>query len=178
MLDFIEERLSELEKEKEELTEYEQLDKHRRALEYNLYDKELVKANEMLGRIEVEREGDSEKLQALHARLREIQDDLQQEEEALSTVRLMLDRLVTRKAEKAADVAETLKRRTAIEVELQETEVCIWCMYMHVLQITILYLVCKIIIIIFLLPVFVSLSSHNAFLFQPFSPFLFLTLSI
>ena len=37
VLNFIEERLGELEKEKEELSEYEQLDKHRRALEYNLY---------------------------------------------------------------------------------------------------------------------------------------------
>ena len=48
VLTYIEERLSELDKEKEELREYEQLDKHRRALEYNIYDKELAKANEQV----------------------------------------------------------------------------------------------------------------------------------
>lgn len=46
VLQFIEDRLSELEQEKEELTDYEQLDKSRRALEYNIYDHELVKANQ------------------------------------------------------------------------------------------------------------------------------------
>lgn len=43
VLTFIEERLGELELEKKELTEYEQLDKQRRALEYSLYDKEYKK---------------------------------------------------------------------------------------------------------------------------------------
>lgn len=43
VLTFIEERLGELEQEKKELTEYEQLDKQRRALEFSLYDKEYKK---------------------------------------------------------------------------------------------------------------------------------------
>jgi structural maintenance of chromosome 3 (chondroitin sulfate proteoglycan 6) len=123
VLNFIEERLSELETEKEELTEYEQLDKHRRALEYNLYDKELSKASEQLGRIEVVREEQREMQQGLHARLREIQDELQIGEESISMTRQALDRLSTRRAEKAADLSATLQRRSVIEVELQETEV-------------------------------------------------------
>ena len=122
-MNFIEERLSELETEKAELTEYEQLDKHRRALEYNLYDKELSKASEQLGQIEVVREEERDKQQELHGRLRGIQDELQIEEETVSTVKQSLDRLAARRAEKAADLAEILTRRSAIEVELQETEV-------------------------------------------------------
>jgi structural maintenance of chromosome 3 (chondroitin sulfate proteoglycan 6) len=43
VLTFIEERLSELEKEKEELTEFDQLDKKRRALQSTIYDKEFNK---------------------------------------------------------------------------------------------------------------------------------------
>lgn len=124
MLNFIEERLGELETEKEELTEYEQLDKHRRALEYNLYDKELSKANEMLMKLEVNREEGREKQQDLHANLRSIQDELQVEEESLFDIKQALDRLSTRKAEKTADLSETLGRRSAIEVDLQEAEVC------------------------------------------------------
>lgn len=123
MLNFIEERLAELETEKEELTEYEQLDKHRRALEYNLYDKELSKATEQLGQIEVVREEERDRQQGLHARLRAIQDELQVEEELGLTVRQALDRLAARRAEKASDLAEVVSRRSAIEVELQETEV-------------------------------------------------------
>ena len=123
MLNFIEERLTELETEKEELTEYEQLDKHRRALEYNLYDKELTKASEQLGQIEVVREEERDRQQVLHARLRGIQDELQIEEESVSTVRQALDRLAARRAEKASELVEILGRRSAIEVELQETEV-------------------------------------------------------
>jgi structural maintenance of chromosome 3 (chondroitin sulfate proteoglycan 6) len=40
---FIDERLGEIEKEKEELTEFDLLDKKRRALQYTIHDKELTK---------------------------------------------------------------------------------------------------------------------------------------
>ena len=69
------------------------------------------------------REEEREKQQELHGRLRGIQDELQIEEETVSTVKLSLDRLAARRAEKAADLADVLTRRSAIEVELQETEV-------------------------------------------------------
>ena len=115
--------MTELETEKEELTEYEQLDKHRRALEYNLYDKELSKATEQLGQIEVVREEERDRQQRLHARLRAIQDELQVEEELGLTIRQALDRLGARKEEKVSELAEIVSRRSAIEVELQETEV-------------------------------------------------------
>ncbi|CAM9143588.1 unnamed protein product, partial [Discosporangium mesarthrocarpum] len=45
VINYIEERLSELEEEKEELGAYQKHDRHRRALEYTLYDKELRQAS-------------------------------------------------------------------------------------------------------------------------------------
>jgi len=47
MLDMIKERLKTLEKEKQELKAYQELDRERRALEYTIYSKELfdTKAN-------------------------------------------------------------------------------------------------------------------------------------
>lgn len=69
------------------------------------------------------REEEREKQHDLHGRLRGIQDELQIEEETVSTVKQSLDRLAARRAEKAADLADVLTRRSAIEVELQETEV-------------------------------------------------------
>lgn len=48
MLTYIEERLSSLEEEKEELREYQKLDKMRRSLEYTIHDKELKDTREKL----------------------------------------------------------------------------------------------------------------------------------
>lgn len=119
---FIEERLGELEREKEELTEYEQLDKHRRALEYNLYDKELTKATEQLSQIEGTRDDERERQQSLYAQLRTIQDELQGDEETLAAARQALDRLSSRKKEKGTEMNQMLKKRSSVEVELQEVD--------------------------------------------------------
>lgn len=43
VLALIEERLGELEREKAELTEYENLDRQRRALDYTLYERQCSK---------------------------------------------------------------------------------------------------------------------------------------
>lgn len=43
VLQLIEERLGELEREKAELTEYEELDRQRRALDFTLYEKQCAK---------------------------------------------------------------------------------------------------------------------------------------
>lgn len=48
VVQYLEERLRELDEEKEELKKYQQLDKQRRSLEYTLYDKELDEARHHL----------------------------------------------------------------------------------------------------------------------------------
>ena len=48
VITFIDERLGEIEKEKEELTEFDMLDKKRRALQYTIHDKELSKVRLLL----------------------------------------------------------------------------------------------------------------------------------
>lgn len=50
-LAYIEERLKELENEKDELKEYQELDRERRALEYTIYDKELNEAQDKLSEV-------------------------------------------------------------------------------------------------------------------------------
>lgn len=54
MLQYIEERLSTLEEEKEELKAYQELDKQRRSLEYTIHDKELRDTREKLEQVWVE----------------------------------------------------------------------------------------------------------------------------
>ena len=53
MLQYIEERLSTLEEEKEELKAYQELDKQRRSLEYTIHDKELRDTREKLEQVGV-----------------------------------------------------------------------------------------------------------------------------
>lgn len=48
MLQYIEDRLSELEEEKEELKEFQEKDKERRCLEYALYWREVEEVSEAL----------------------------------------------------------------------------------------------------------------------------------
>ncbi|KAG9047985.1 Structural maintenance of chromosomes protein 3 [Tulasnella sp. UAMH 9824] len=55
VLDYIQERLEELETEKEELKEFQEKDKERRCLEYSLYQAELTEITQALEEIEDER---------------------------------------------------------------------------------------------------------------------------
>lgn len=48
VVQYLEERLRDLDEEKEDLKKYQQLDKQRRSLEYTIYDKELNDAKQKL----------------------------------------------------------------------------------------------------------------------------------
>jgi len=50
------------------------------------------------------------------------QDELQGDEETLSAARLAIERLAARKKEKATELADALRKRSSVEVELQEAE--------------------------------------------------------
>uniref|UniRef100_A0A7N0UY74 Structural maintenance of chromosomes protein n=1 Tax=Kalanchoe fedtschenkoi TaxID=63787 RepID=A0A7N0UY74_KALFE len=61
VVQYLDERLKELDEEKEELRKYQQLDKQRKSLEYAIYDKELHDANQKLTEVEEARTKVSEK---------------------------------------------------------------------------------------------------------------------
>ena len=73
----IDERLNELQGEKEELTVYQSLDRDRKALEYTLYDKELRKARLVLDQIEHQRVVHLRELTELHEHCKSTHDDIQ-----------------------------------------------------------------------------------------------------
>uniref|UniRef100_A0A5B7B119 Structural maintenance of chromosomes protein n=1 Tax=Davidia involucrata TaxID=16924 RepID=A0A5B7B119_DAVIN len=60
VVQYLDERLKELDEEKEELRKYQQLDKQRKSLEYTIYDKELHDARQKLGEVEEARNKVSE----------------------------------------------------------------------------------------------------------------------
>ncbi|XAR60230.1 hypothetical protein NMG60_11033505 [Bertholletia excelsa] len=60
VVQYLDERLKELDEEKEELRKYQQLDKQRKSLEYTIYDKEIQDARQKLAEIEEARNRVSE----------------------------------------------------------------------------------------------------------------------
>ena len=122
ILAFIEERLSELEKEKEELKAYEQLDKLRKAIEYNLYDKDLSKSTEQLSQIEITREEERERHQEVYGRFRDIQDQLQLEEEQLLELRQVVERSSLKRTIKLQNLSTLRASRASLLLSLQELQ--------------------------------------------------------
>lgn len=51
VVQYLDERLKELDEEKEELRKYQQLDKQRKSLEFTIYDKELHDARQKLAEV-------------------------------------------------------------------------------------------------------------------------------
>ena len=66
-----EQRLSELQEEKEELTQYLQLDSERRGLEYTIYDKEQKSASDKLQALQEQKDQSAASSEALHAQVME-----------------------------------------------------------------------------------------------------------
>jgi structural maintenance of chromosome 3 (chondroitin sulfate proteoglycan 6) len=75
-LEYMETKLEDLRGEKEELTQYQKLDKSRRAVEYTLYDKELRKAREALDEIEHSRNDEVDKLSQLDEEVRNMHEQI------------------------------------------------------------------------------------------------------
>ena len=120
MLTFIEERLAELEQEKEELTEYDQLDKLRRALEYTIYDNELEKATAKLAEVETAREAERGRQVTLRDAYSELQEARLEREEDLSVRRSHLARLTARLAELTAETKSLQAARAKVLAALEE----------------------------------------------------------
>lgn len=122
ILAFIEQRLHELEEEKDELKEYEELDRRRRALEYNMYDKELGKAVASLQRMEQEQETKRARQHELYSALRSAEEQLQQSEEELASLRATSERTAARRDAKATELEDAVTLRSRCEVSLHAAE--------------------------------------------------------
>jgi structural maintenance of chromosome 3 (chondroitin sulfate proteoglycan 6) len=83
-LDYMENKLNELRGEKEELGQYQQLDRERKAVEYTLYDKELRRARETLDQIEHRRLNDMDSRNDLYEKVRQVDEAIQHVEADLT----------------------------------------------------------------------------------------------
>ena len=81
IIDYLEQRLTELEQEKSELREYQQLDLRRRMIEYTVYDKEYQHAVEKLAEVEgskAQGSADSERLYDVYAAARKRREEAEE----------------------------------------------------------------------------------------------------
>ncbi|GAX16037.1 structural maintenance of chromosome 3 [Fistulifera solaris] len=86
MLQDMDAKLEELESERDELTQYTELDKRRRAVEYSLYDAEHRKAIQWFQALEDERANHFEHLKELHEKAKSTHDAIRHAEATLKAV--------------------------------------------------------------------------------------------
>ena len=122
ILKYIEERLTELRGEKEELTQYQELDRERRAMEYTLYDKELRRARQTLDDIETQRSEEVEGLSKLHEDARDTHNAIRSIEAQMKSKTNALRRNKIQMNDLENDKTEVMTRRTKLELECKELE--------------------------------------------------------
>jgi structural maintenance of chromosome 3 (chondroitin sulfate proteoglycan 6) len=120
VLDTIEARLEELHGEKEELTQYQSLDRQRRAMEYTLYDLELSKARATLDSIESDRNATTQHLSELYEAARTTHDQIKAVESNMKKQSLQLRRLAIKDME--GDHSKAIAHRTQLELECKELQ--------------------------------------------------------
>lgn len=115
VVQYLDERLRELDEEKAELKKYQQLDKQRKSLEYTIYDKELNDARKELGEVDDERNAISEEL------VRKYNASVEEEEEVKKLDKLYKD--LTREVQGLTREKQTIeKQRTVAVKKLTEVE--------------------------------------------------------
>jgi structural maintenance of chromosome 3 (chondroitin sulfate proteoglycan 6) len=118
----MDEELSQLEKDKEELTAYQLLDRERKALEYTLYDKELRKARLTLDSIENDRVIHLEQQTEVHDQKRKAEDDCANAE-AIQKLKLNTLRHKQKTRQHIEeDKSKMLKMKTVLELKVKELE--------------------------------------------------------
>jgi structural maintenance of chromosome 3 (chondroitin sulfate proteoglycan 6) len=123
LLTYIDERLTELEQEKEELQEFHQLDKDRRALQYTLYESEIKDSTRLLQAMETTRNEVGEEQQLVHSRMAELESRKAKLEENVNAGREQLNRLLVKLAEKSNEVHSANASRAEIDAAVLEAEV-------------------------------------------------------
>nr|GME04146.1 structural maintenance of chromosomes protein 3 [Ipomoea batatas] len=117
VVQYLDERLRELDEEKEDLKKYQQLDKQRKSLEYSIFDKELNDARQKLAKVDEDRNKISEtstkayeQVLAAHDRSKEFEKlskDLTKEIQILSREKEAIEKQRT----------EAIKKHTKLELD-------------------------------------------------------------
>eukprot|EP00029_Vermamoeba_vermiformis_P008043 TRINITY_DN3656_c0_g1_i1.p1 TRINITY_DN3656_c0_g1~~TRINITY_DN3656_c0_g1_i1.p1 ORF type:complete len:1231 (-),score=557.87 TRINITY_DN3656_c0_g1_i1:31-3723(-) len=122
VLAYIEERLSELESEKNELKEYQQLDRDRRALEYSIYESEKRACDEQLAELEESRDTDANKVTESHQEVLDSHDAVKATEKELKALLADQSRATADKDLYQGEKQEYIKAKARLELELRDCQ--------------------------------------------------------
>ncbi|XP_073386967.1 structural maintenance of chromosomes protein 3 [Physcomitrium patens] len=122
VVQYIEERLKELDEEKEELKKYQQLDKQRRSLQYTIFEKELLDARQKLEEIEEARARVSEKSSEMHNTVVDAHEKSKNLEKELKTLNKELQSLLKEKETAERQKTEVLKLYAKKELDVKDVE--------------------------------------------------------
>ncbi|KAJ5335948.1 hypothetical protein MYU51_020193 [Penicillium brevicompactum] len=117
LLDYINERLAELEEEKDELRSYQEKDKERRCLEYTIYSLEQQEISKVLSEIEERRQNGVEDADNNREQENELQNAIDQIDAEIAECRQQIEFLKVDKAQLEDERRETSK--TLAQNELQ-----------------------------------------------------------
>ncbi|CAK4250678.1 unnamed protein product [Aphanomyces euteiches] len=120
VISYIEGRLNELEEEKDELKEYQELDKEKRALEYMMHEKELQNVRLELEAIERSRVEEAYMSNELHAKELELADLVKQANENIHRVTEDLANWNREKIAMETERSELMQAKYALEMEVKE----------------------------------------------------------
>ncbi|WVQ96685.1 hypothetical protein IAU59_003791 [Kwoniella sp. CBS 9459] len=114
LLTYIEERLNELDEEKEELKEYQEKDRERRCLEYALHQRDLEDVTAALDEVETERRDDIHNSNQKRKQFNEREEEVQRYEEALTTAKHALSTTQLALRQYESEMADLVRSRTEI----------------------------------------------------------------
>ncbi|KAG7388045.1 Structural maintenance of chromosomes protein 3 [Phytophthora pseudosyringae] len=117
---YIEERLAELDEEKEELREFQQLDREQRALEYTMHEKELQKARADMDALEKQRLEESALSSDLHEKLMHVRAEISRIESGHQSKEQDRTQLVEERASREEERKGLMEARYKLETEVEE----------------------------------------------------------
>lgn len=116
----IEDRLSTLEEEKEELKEYQKYDKMRRALEYQIHDRDLQDARKKLNDMENKRKNSGEEAEKLRNALQEAVDKAKNANKEVKDMKVKEASAKEEKDALASELQGQTKEKTKLEFTLKD----------------------------------------------------------
>ncbi|GAB4824569.1 Structural maintenance of chromosomes protein 3 [Ancistrocladus abbreviatus] len=120
VVQYLDERLRELDEEKEELRKYQQLDKQRKSLEYTIYDKELLDTRQKLAEVEEAREKVSEKSTKMYNEVLDAHDKCKDLDREFKKLTKDLQGLSKERDVAEQQRKEAMKKRTQLELDYRE----------------------------------------------------------
>ncbi|KAG8371091.1 hypothetical protein BUALT_Bualt13G0050800 [Buddleja alternifolia] len=117
VVQYLDDRLRELDEEKEELKKYQQLDRQRKSLEYTIYDKELHDAKQKLVEIEEARDQVSEKSTRMYNDVADAHEKCKELDKSLKDLTKEAQILGREKEAIEKQRTEAIKKRAKLELD-------------------------------------------------------------